>query len=136
MAAAIHYLFTPMTKRSTPAEDMPNRLREHRVAAGLSLEKLGEMVGLTRAAVGLHERGERNIKDFHARRYAEALGIHPADLLSATDNPFALDAPLKKLVEDYKSLDAKGRQTVSQLAENLASWGAPPAAEDTGKKRA
>lgn len=133
--AQVTYLFAPMA-RAQRTDNLPNRLREHRLAAGLSLDALGKLVGLTRVAVGLHERGERALKDFQARRYAEALGIHPSDLLSPTDNPFQLDAPMREHLEHLRGLDPFDRRTVYSLAENLAGWRAQPPDEDDQPKRA
>lgn len=50
-------------------------VRKQRVAAGFSLEEAARMVGLTVAAVGLMERGERGITSFNLRKLSSAFGI-------------------------------------------------------------
>lgn len=56
-------------------------LREHRVRAGLSQEKLAAKAGIDRTYVGGAERGERNVALVNIVRLAEALDIAPAELL-------------------------------------------------------
>lgn len=56
------------------------RLRELRLAKGLSQEALAELCGLHRTYVGSVERGERNISLDNIERIAEALGVAARDL--------------------------------------------------------
>jgi len=57
-------------------------LRKARQAQELSQEKLAELTGLHRTYVGSVERGERNVSIDNMERFAEALGIPLAKLLS------------------------------------------------------
>lgn len=59
------------------------RLREHRLAQGLSQEKFAEIVGVHRTYMGGMERGERNLTLQSIERIADVLGVDPLDLLRA-----------------------------------------------------
>lgn len=57
------------------------RVRDRRIALGLSQEKLGELAGLHRNLIGLIERGETNPTLLNLSRLAKALRMSLVDLL-------------------------------------------------------
>lgn len=57
------------------------RVRELRLAAGLSQEKLAANAGMHRTYLSGVERGERNISLRNIARLARALDVSPAELL-------------------------------------------------------
>lgn len=57
------------------------RLREVRLGAGVSQEKLADLAGLHRTYVSSVERGLRNISLENIDRLAAALGVELADLM-------------------------------------------------------
>ena len=58
------------------------RVRELRLARGLSQEALAYEAGLDRTYVGGVERGERNISLVNIAKIADALQVHAKDLLT------------------------------------------------------
>jgi transcriptional regulator with XRE-family HTH domain len=56
------------------------RVRELRLAAGLSQEQLAERAGLHRTYIGGIERGERNVAILNIVRLARALKVRPSEL--------------------------------------------------------
>ena len=60
------------------------RIRELRVAAGLSQEHLASKCGLHRTYVGGVERGERNVGLLNIHAIAKALGVHVDTLFRET----------------------------------------------------
>lgn len=58
------------------------RVRELRIAQGLSQEVLAQKTGLHRTYIGGIERGERNVSLVNIFKIAQALGITIADLMS------------------------------------------------------
>lgn len=59
------------------------RLKEQRLAKGLSQEGLAELSGLHRTYVGSVERAERNVSIDNIERLAHALGVKIRDLFGA-----------------------------------------------------
>ncbi len=57
------------------------RLREIRLAKGLSQEKLGEVAGLHRTFISMTERGERNVTLATVEKLAKALKCRMAYLM-------------------------------------------------------
>lgn len=58
------------------------RVRERRLAAGLTQAELADKCGLHRTFVGSVERGERNLALLSLRKIAAALRTTPAELLA------------------------------------------------------
>ena len=56
------------------------RVRELRLAAGLSQEQLAERAGLHRTYIGGIERGERNVAILNIVQLARALRVRPSEL--------------------------------------------------------
>ncbi len=66
-------------------ERVGSRIRERRVAAGLTQAALAERAGLHRTFIGSVERGERNVALLSLRRIAASLRVPAADLLSLSE---------------------------------------------------
>ncbi len=60
-----------------PSAPSPNRLRELREGAGLTLSELAAKVGTTNQQISHLELGKRQLTVEWLRRLAEALGCHP-----------------------------------------------------------
>ncbi len=58
------------------------RVREERLAQGLSQERLGELAKMHRTYIGMIERSEKNITLTNIEKISKALKIKPSDLLS------------------------------------------------------
>ena len=63
--------------------EIGNRIRDLRIEADLSQEKLAFESELDRTYIGSVERGERNISVINLRKIAKALKYKPADLLNS-----------------------------------------------------
>ncbi|MPZ23444.1 MAG: helix-turn-helix domain-containing protein [Dehalococcoidia bacterium] len=62
-----------------------SKLREHRIAAGISQEQLADLAGLHRTYIGGIERGERNPTLTNIARLARALHVDLATLFTGVD---------------------------------------------------
>lgn len=66
-------------------EQIGNRIRELRLDADLSQEKLSFACDLDRTYIGSVERGERNISVINLRKIAQALNIEVSALLNVEE---------------------------------------------------
>lgn len=66
-------------------EKIGNRIRELRLDADLSQEKLSFACELDRTYIGSVERGERNISVINLRKIAQALNIEVSALLNVEE---------------------------------------------------
>ncbi len=62
-------------------QQIGDRIRNLRIEADLSQEKLAFACDLDRTYIGSVERGERNISALNLKKIAKALKVQPADLL-------------------------------------------------------
>lgn len=62
-------------------EKLGKKIREERIAMGLSQEDLASAAGLHRTYIGSVERGERNVSLQNIVAIARALSISPSTLL-------------------------------------------------------
>ena len=62
-------------------QQFAKRLREMRLAKGISQEKLGSLAGVHRTYIGMLERAEKNITLANMEKIAKALGIKLKDLV-------------------------------------------------------
>ena len=64
--------------------DLGSRIRERRVAQGLTQARLAEKCALHRTFIGSVERGERNVSVLNLRQIAKTLRVPLAELFSAS----------------------------------------------------
>lgn len=70
-----------------PMDQSPNRIRELRMAEGMSQEELAGRARCSKMQISGLERGKPELTVHWMRRIADALGVHPAELLRKDDNP-------------------------------------------------
>ena len=85
---------------------MPERIKEQRIAKGLTQEELGEKLGLKKSAIAKYENGRvENIKRSVIKKMAKALECSPTYLLGY-DAEYTIDdfVELKQLPEEEREL--------------------------------
>jgi len=70
------------TRRDVYLKKVGQKIKETRIAKGMSQESLALASGLDRSYVGGVERGERNISIMNLRKLADALGLSISGLLT------------------------------------------------------
>ena len=68
-----------------PRVNFGEAVRRHRLAAGISQERLAQLAGIHRNYAGAVERGERNVALLNMVRIARALGVKLVDLVDGID---------------------------------------------------
>ena len=95
----------------------PNRIRELREAIGMSQAELARRISITAGALQKVEVGSRKLDQQWMRRIAPVLGVAPADLLPAVDNPYSLTAEERAMIDRMRSAGKREREQLSQLAD-------------------
>lgn len=87
-----------------------NRVREGRLALGISQEKLAERSSLHWSYIGQVERGQNNLTLHNILKIAEVLDVDPADLVRGLRPPDDVIKPPRRLPS------AKGRLPAPERA--------------------
>ena len=108
--------------------EVGQKIKEARLAKGLTQEELGNMIGLQKSAIAKYENGRVvNIKRSTLQKLAQALGLRGSDLIIES-NPIEaaelsakvlLDGELMEAIEKYYTLSAEKRKIVRDLIHSL-----------------
>ena len=103
---------------------MLHHLKNLRSTLGLSQSDIAERLNVSRQAYALYETGRRSPTLHTLRQIAEILGVNTDYLLGLSDVPGryrALTLQEEALIDSYRCLDHRGKQTVNHLVlyENL-----------------
>lgn len=112
-------MFTAQIIKFIPMDKLPNRLREHRKAAHLSQEELGERLGLTHTHISNLERGKRKMTLLLMEALARELDIAVVDLLSDEHNPHRLSPQETELLAASRQMDDRDRQRLNDIARTF-----------------
>lgn len=119
-------------------ENAPNRIRELRNAAvpRLSQQALADIIGVSKVTISDLERGAMQLTQDYMRRIASALNVAPADILPLSENPNALSANERELLEQYRQANDDQRDQLKRVADVLVPFRRESYAPQRGKKRA
>lgn len=92
-------------------------LRRRRLARGYSLADLSDLTGISRYAIGMYERGDRNCTAEIADLLAGALGAKLSDLMVAWLVPAPVDTPSVSDGELLDALTARIRRLADEAAD-------------------
>lgn len=107
-----------MSIKVTDMYEIGAKIRDRRIALGLSQDDLADMVGSDGNSISRHENGTREMKITQFCQYAEALCDDPADLLPdrLTKKPTGTH---EKLMRAASSLSEEELRCLLYLAERL-----------------
>ena len=104
-------------------------ISEARKNAGLTMEELGKMVGVSRATIKRYESGEiANIPDDKIEKIAKATKVSEAFLMgwdtlkkenAAFHARILKDAALQELIKDFLMLDKTDQELIKNMIQSL-----------------
>lgn len=109
--------------------EIGQKIKEARLAKGLTQQELGDIVGVQKSAIAKYEKGRVvNIKRSTLQKIASALEIRPSELLF-NESPketadlhvkIITDFELMKALKIYYSLSEEKQRIVRELISSLA----------------
>lgn len=108
--------------------DIGARIKEARIAKGMTQEELGKIVGVQKSAIAKYESGRVvNIKRSTLQKIVSALNINPSSLIFEESPKEAAslhvkiikDFELMNALKDYYSLSEENQKMVRDLIHNL-----------------
>lgn len=113
--------------------DIGQKIKQARLAKGLTQEELGKLVGVQKSAVAKYENGRIvNIKRSTLKKISDVLHISPAELIweekiekdpvGTAERHFEIlmDEDFVDLFPGFQRLDTKKRKVVKDLIDTLA----------------
>lgn len=109
--------------------DIGQKIKQARIAKGLTQEELGSLVGLQKSAIAKYENGRVvNIKRSTLQKLAQALDLRGSDLIIEADPKEAaelsarvlMDCELMDVIEKYYTLTAEKQKMVRDLIRSMA----------------
>ena len=97
-------------------------LRERRQAAGLTQQKLADMVGTSKGVISELETGVARYNEDWLQKFAAVLGISPADLLvpiGGITETSANDERLRAILLAWQHMPEYQKDTLARVAESL-----------------
>lgn len=107
--------------------DIGNKIREARLAKGMTQEELGDLLGLQKSAIAKYENGRViNIKRSTLKKISDILGLRPSELIFEEEQKkndiladiivrMRTDEEFLSLVESMYKLDSEKIAGVKQL---------------------
>lgn len=107
-------------------ENAPNRIRELRMAAGMSQQSLGDRIGRSKMTISDLERGEIKLDLEYMELIADALNVQPAELLPRRLQPDLLASDERQLIERYRAANEVQREQIHRMADVIVPFGHAP----------
>ena len=109
--------------------DIGQKIKQARIAKGLTQEELGNLVGLQKSAIAKYENGRVvNIKRSTLQKLAQALDLRGSDLIIEADPVGAaelsarvlMDGELMEVIEKYYTLTSEKQRMIRDLIRSMS----------------
>lgn len=110
--------------------DIGQKIREARIAKGMTQEELGEILGVQKSAIAKYENGKIiNIKRSNLKKISNVLGIRPSELIIEAEPietadfhaKILMDHDVMDMIEKYYSLSIAEQAIVRKFIYSLGS---------------
>lgn len=104
------------------------KIREARIAKGMTQEELGDILGVQKSAIAKYENGRIvNIKRSTLKKISDVLGIRPSELIFETSPAetadlhakILMDNDVMDMIEKYYSLSTAEQAIVKKFIDSL-----------------
>ena len=96
------------------------KIKEARLAKGLTQEELGKLIGLQKSAVAKYENGRVvNIKRSTLQKLANALDLRGSDLIIESDPKGAAELSARVLLDDKLMISLEKYYTLSEEKQKM-----------------
>ena len=115
------------------------RVRERRIALGLTQQQLAELIGTTYQQAHKYEKGINRIAAGRLHALARALGIEPGYFFEGLGEPARPTAQQRLLLElgrSFAALPRRQQEAITEMARVLAETEAAPGPEREGDDEA
>ena len=108
--------------------DIGQRIKEARLAKGLTQEELGKIIGVQKSAIAKYENGRVvNIKRSNLKKIAEVLELRPSELIIGDDAEesselharILTDNGLMNLISEFLLLSDEDKEAVERIIISL-----------------
>ena len=125
---------------------MDSRIKQIRLSCGLTLEKFGERIGVTRAAVSKWENGDRSIADSMVVSICREFNVNErwlrtgegemfeqtrASVLDRLSTEYDLSREQRSVIEAFLDLDPQERDVILKYVHNVFDRSAESVAQST-----
>ena len=98
-------------------------IKKLRIEAGYTQDELAKLIGYkSRATINKVETGEREATQSMVAKFAKVFNTTPSVIMgweTPSNNAENLSADEQKLIDNYRSLNEEGQQTVCNLVDGL-----------------
>jgi transcriptional regulator with XRE-family HTH domain len=112
-----------------PMDQAPNRIRAHRMRAGLSQQALADKLGVSKVTISSLECGRMQLSLDYMKRLAAALGLPPVDLLLEDEQNSFLREEEMDLIRAYRAAGEFQRELIQRVAEQRSTYDTQGAGE-------
>lgn len=137
LGVSVEFLLTGEEKEEASFQDGERKIDGRRIKAlrearGLTLEQVGDFIGVNKATIQRYEIGNIDIKRNVAIKLAECLGTSPSYIMGWTDDPLAavtsatpaaLSPQLQALADALDQLNEEGQEKLLDYAADLVAGG-------------
>lgn len=102
------------------AENFGSRVREARKKQHLSMEQLGQKMGISGSLVGRYERNEEHPKPDTIRRFSDALGVDAKWLEKGEYDDNSLSGDEQQLLRYFRAMSPVGQHVALERMDELS----------------